>query len=61
MCVRAFQTGDWSVEPRTGTLDRRGGTQEFEVTYKGGGASGTAGHLIVQTEEDKFTFELVVP
>ena len=26
-----------------------------------GGASGACGHLIVQTEEEKFSFELVVP
>jgi hypothetical protein len=30
------------------------------VIYKGG-ASGACGHLIVQTEEEKFSFELVVP
>lgn len=45
----------------TGTLNRRGqDPQDFQVVYKGG-ASGTAGHLIIQTEEEKFSFELVVP
>lgn len=55
--------GSFSVEPVTGTLDRRNDhtAQGFEVVYKGGGKSGVTGHLIIQTEEDKFTFELVVP
>jgi hypothetical protein len=54
--------GNFEVTPQTGTLERRGGApQEFSVVYKGGGKSGTTGHLIVQTEEDKFTYELVVP
>jgi|AntAceMinimDraft_5_1070358.scaffolds.fasta_scaffold171049_1 hypothetical protein len=38
--------GSFSVEP---------------VVYKGGGQGSVTGHLIVQTEEDKFIFKLVVP
>jgi len=54
--------GNFKVTPKTGTLERRGGVpQTFEVVYLGSGTSGTTRHLIVQTEEEKFTFELVVP
>ena len=52
----------FQVTPVTGTLERRGGPpQDFQITYLGDGTPGTTGHLIVMTEEEKFTFELVVP
>ena len=50
--------GTWQT-PRQGTPERRSGEpQDFMIVYSGGGTSGTSGHLIVQTEEEKFTFTL---
>lgn len=50
----------WQVSPKSGTLNRRGGApQVFEVEYSGG-ASGEAGHLIVMTEEEKWSYKLVI-
>lgn len=49
----------WSVEPKSGTLDRRGGkSQEFTVTYGGMGApSGpTPGTLVVVLPNDNFSW-----
>mmetsp|Transcript_34755 Transcript_34755/g.92674 ORF Transcript_34755/g.92674 Transcript_34755/m.92674 type:complete len:102 (+) Transcript_34755:725-1030(+) len=53
-------TGVFEVEPKSGTLNKRGGEpQVITVRYKGGG--GTGGHLVVQTEEEKWSYELKLP
>jgi len=54
-------TGKFRVDPQMGTLERRGGApQTISIAYQGDGAPGITGHLIVQTEEEKFTYEIIV-
>ena len=52
-------TGAFEIEPTSGTLNKRGGDPTpIVVKYMGGGKGG---FLVVQTEEEKWTYELKVP
>lgn len=53
-------TGNFEIEPQSGTLNKRGGEpQVITVRWKGG--AGAGGHLVVQSEEEKWSYELKLP
>jgi len=51
-------TGDeWSVEPNEGSLNGKKGT-DFVVKYRPNGPGVSSGYLVIQTEDDKWTFQV---
>lgn len=52
--------GSWKIEPVSGTLNKRGGDpQPFTIKYLGSTeAKGEVGHLVIMTEEEKWSYVL---
>mmetsp|Transcript_9693 Transcript_9693/g.12801 ORF Transcript_9693/g.12801 Transcript_9693/m.12801 type:complete len:304 (+) Transcript_9693:71-982(+) len=49
--------GDWTVEPTEGSLSGKKGT-DFVVKYRPSNPGVATGNLVIQTEDDKWTFQL---
>ena len=49
--------GDWSVEPTEGSLNGRSGT-EFTVKFRPQNPGTSTGYLVIETEDDKWTFQV---
>lgn len=49
--------GDWSIEPTEGSLNGKKGT-DFTLKFKPSGPGVSTGYLVIQTDEDKWTFQL---
>jgi hypothetical protein len=52
-------TAEWSVEPTEGSLNGRGEPTNFVVKYRPSRPGLSGGYLVVQTEEDKWTYNLI--
>merc|ERR1712086_655041 len=53
--------GTFQISPKSGTLGRRGGNpQKFTINYLGNAPSGEVGHLVIMTEEEKWSYVLKV-
>jgi predicted fused transcriptional regulator/phosphomethylpyrimidine kinase len=50
---------DWSVTPTEGSLNGRGDPTQFMVKFRPQNPSLSEGYLVVETEEDKWTYKLV--
>lgn len=52
------ETGqDWTIEPNEGSLNGKKGT-DFLVKYNPGSPSASSGYLVIETEDDKWTFQV---
>lgn len=51
-------SSEWTVEPTEGALNGRGKPVDFMVKYRPQNPGVTSGYLVVETEEDKWTWEL---
>ena len=52
------ETGsEWSVEPTEGSLNGKKGT-EFTVKYRPQNPTPSNGYLVIETEDDKWTFQV---
>ena len=50
---------DWSVTPTEGSLNGRGDPTQFMVKFRPQNPTLSEGYLVVETEEDKWTYKLV--
>lgn len=50
---------EWSVDPNTGSLNGRGDPTTFTVKYRAQTPGTSTGLLVVETEEDKWTYQLM--
>jgi hypothetical protein len=50
---------DWSVTPTEGSLNGRGDPTQFMVKFRPQNPSVSEGYLVVDTEDDKWTYKLV--
>ena len=50
---------EWSVEPTEGSLNGRGDPTQFTVKYRPQNPSISEGYLVVETEDEKWTYKLV--
>jgi hypothetical protein len=50
---------DWSVAPMDGSLNGRGDPTQFTVKYRPQSPMASGGYLVIETEEDKWTYQLV--
>jgi hypothetical protein len=50
---------DWSVTPTDGSLNGRGDPTQFMVKFRPQSPSRSEGFLVVETEEDKWTYQLI--
>jgi hypothetical protein len=50
---------DWTVSPTDGSLNGRGNPQDFVVKFRPQSPSLSEGFLVIETEEDKWTFKLI--
>jgi hypothetical protein len=50
-------SSEWSVEPTDGSLNGKTGT-EFTVKYRPQNPGTSSGYLVIQTEDDKWTFQV---
>lgn len=51
--------GDWSVTPTEGSLNGRGDPTQFMVKFRPSNPSVSEGYLVVETEDDKWTYKLL--
>ena len=51
----------FQIEPTSGTLNRRGQDPTYISIKYMGGAKGDDFHLVVQTEEEKWSFKITLP
>lgn len=49
---------EWEVSPSTGSLNGRGAPTKFTVKYRAQRPGPSHGFLVVQTEDDKWTYQL---
>ena len=49
--------GDWTVEPTEGSLNGRKDTH-FTVKYRPQNPGTTSGYLVIETEDDKWTYQV---
>jgi hypothetical protein len=49
---------EWSVEPTDGSLNGRGDPTQFLVKYRPQNPGASEGFLVIETEEDKWTYKL---
>ena len=52
-------TQEWVVEPTEGSLNGRGAPTEFLVKFRPSGPGLSEGYLVVETEDDKWTWKLM--
>jgi hypothetical protein len=50
---------DWSVTPTDGSLNGRGAPTEFLVKFRPSNPAVSEGYLVVETEDDKWTYRLI--
>ena len=50
---------DWSVEPTEGSLNGRGDPTAFTVKYRPSNPGVSEGYLVVETEDDKWSWKLL--
>jgi hypothetical protein len=50
---------EWSVSPNEGSLNGRGDPTEFLVKFRASNPGVSEGYLVVETEEDKWTWKLL--
>jgi hypothetical protein len=50
---------EWSVSPTEGSLNGRGDPTQFTVKFRGQSPTVSEGYLVVQTEDDKWTYKLI--
>jgi hypothetical protein len=50
---------DWSIEPTEGSLNGRGDPTQFLLKFRPSNPGTQEGYLIVETEEDKWTYKLI--
>jgi len=50
---------EWTVEPQEGSLNGRGDPTEFIVKFRPSSMGASQGFLVVETEDDKWTFRLL--
>lgn len=50
---------DWSITPTDGSLNGRGSPQDFIVKFRPQSPSVSEGFLVIETEEDKWTYKLI--
>ena len=50
---------DWSVTPTDGSLNGRGDPTDFLVKFRPQGPSLSEGYLVIETEDDKWTYKLI--
>jgi hypothetical protein len=51
-------SGDWKITPTEGSLNGKAGT-DFIIKYRPQNPGVTEGYLVIQTEEDKWTWKLI--
>ena len=51
-------TAEWSVEPAEGSLNGRGDPTEFVVKFRPSSPALSEGYLVVETEDDKWSWKL---
>jgi hypothetical protein len=49
---------EWTVEPANGSLNGRGDPTQFIVKFRASRPGVSQGYLVVQTEDDKWTYQL---
>lgn len=50
---------EWSVDPTEGSLNGRGDPTTFTVKYRAQSPGASQGFLVIQTEDDKWTYQLM--
>ena len=50
---------DWSISPTDGSLNGRGSPQDFIVKFRPQSPTVSEGFLVIETEEDKWTYKLI--
>lgn len=50
---------EWDITPTSGSLNGRGAPTTFTVKYRAQSPGQSQGYLVIQTEDDKWTYELM--
>jgi hypothetical protein len=53
------QKDEWSVTPSEGSLNGRGAPTDFVVKFKAANPAVSEGYLVIETEDDKWTWKLI--
>ena len=57
--IQMSNPAEWNVDPQNGSLNGRGDPTQFTVKYRAQSPGQSTGLLVIETEDDKWTYELL--